>query len=121
MTRPQGDACDIGAYEKVGVAPGDVTITFPTDGGTAGTQPTITWTPSAGADTYKIIIKKANGDTVYSTARTPGAANCAATCSLNLAAEDEITLKTGKTYSVKVKARSDFGSRADKVTFTVTG
>lgn len=121
VTRPQGDACDIGAYEKVGAAPGDVTITFPTDGGTAGTQPTITWTPSAGADTYKIIIKKANGDTVYSTARTPGAANCAATCSLHLAAEDEITLKTGKTYSVKVKARSDFGSRADKVTFTVTG
>lgn len=121
VSRPQGDACDIGAYEKIGTAPGDVTITFPTDGGTAGTQPTITWTPSAGADKYKIIIKKANGDKVYSTVRTPGAANCAATCSLDIAAEDAITLKTGKAYSVKVKARSDLGSRADKVAFTVTG
>ncbi|MBK9124667.1 MAG: hypothetical protein IPM16_16325 [Chloroflexi bacterium] len=121
VSRPQGDACDIGAYEKIGTAPGDVTITFPTDGGTAGTQPIITWTPSAGADTYKIIIKKSNGDKVYSTVRTPGASNCAATCSLNIAADDEITLKTGKAYSVKVKARSDFGSRADKATFTVTG
>lgn len=57
VARPQGDACDVGSYEVIGVAP-DLPVLLTPASGTTGVSinPTFTWTAGSGADRYQIII-----------------------------------------------------------------
>ncbi len=113
--RPQGDKCDIGAYELVGTAPAAFTLLTPADGGTLST-PTFTWSASIGAEQYVLVIKRTNGEKLFKQKYTAGAVNCAAQCSASLTG---LALQSGKEYTWKVTAKNTFGkAKGGKRTFT---
>jgi hypothetical protein len=104
--RPQGDQCDIGAYELVGTAPAPFALISPADGATLS-APLLTWSASAGADQYVIVVKREGSDEkLLKEKPTSASLNCTAQCSMSLAG---ITLKPGKTFTWKVIAKNPFG------------
>lgn len=117
IARPQGNACDIGAFELEPVALASVTVTSPTDGANGvSRQPVITWPHSLGAAKYKITLKKGNGDVFYTTTRAPSALGCAPTCSFALASAGK-TLAANKPYTLTIQAINPFAKRKTTIGF----
>ena len=57
VARPQGDGCDIGAYEVVSLFPGAFGKVSPSDGATGQSSSlTLSWASSSGADTYEYCL-----------------------------------------------------------------
>lgn len=112
IARPQGDKCDIGAYELEGTAPGAFSLIAPDNGATVSTF-TFSWSASTGATNYKLIIKSPSGEKIVgekldTTICTP---DCSYTSTANF--------KSGKVYTWFVKAINVFGKlKSEKRTFT---
>ncbi len=113
--RPQGDACDIGAFEKTGTPPGDLSITEPTDGATlTGPVTTLSWSASTGALEYKVVVVKVRSGQknkrILNARDLPAAFGCedSSTCSVTLDGMNKGTFK------IKVLAYNDLGKRKAK-------
>lgn len=115
VARPQGDKCDIGAYELEGTAPGGFTLLTPTNGATISSF-VFTWSASSGATTYKFKIKNAAGTKIVKEKLSLAAVNCAPDCSYTATGN----FKSGKVYTWFVKAQNVFGKvKSEKRQFTV--
>jgi hypothetical protein len=114
--RPQGDKCDIGAYELVGTAPGPFGLVSPANGSTLST-PTLTWTASTGASEYVLVIKReSSGEKIVKERLSPAALSCNTQCTVSLTG---VTLNPGKTYTWKVTGKNVFGKvKGGKWSFT---
>lgn len=119
IVRPQGDACDIGAWELEGSAPAIPVITAPTDGhiytGVEAT-PTFTWDNSAGATRYKLILKDASNKVVIQKTQPVASFGCDPICVFDLSATTK-TL-TNQAYKLSIEALNDLGKRKTVVSFT---
>ena len=103
--RPQGDQCDIGAFELIGTAPAPFTLLSPADGATL-TTPTLSWSASIGASEYVLVIKHdGSDDKLVKEKLTPDVVQCVVDCSVSLG----VTLQPGELYSWKVTAKNVFG------------
>lgn len=118
VIRPQGDGCDIGAWELEGTAPGVPVITAPTAGQVyTGDEavPTFTWDTAAGATRYRLLLKDAKGKTVMNRTGDAAEFGCAPGCAFDLATASK-TL-SNQAYTLTIEAINDLGKRAAKVSF----
>lgn len=119
VVRPQGDACDIGAWELEGIAPAVPVITAPTNGhiytGVDAT-PTFTWESSAGATRYKLILKDAKNKTVIQKTQPVASFGCDPTCAFDLSTTTKKL--TNQAYKLSIEALNDLGKRKTTVSFS---
>lgn len=119
VTRPQGDACDIGAWELEGSAPGVPVITAPApDHKYTGTEatPTFTWETSAGATRYKLTLKDAKNKVVIQKTQLAENFGCDPTCAFDLSGTTKKL--TNQAYKLSIEALNDLGKRNTTVSFT---
>ncbi|MCU0497377.1 MAG: hypothetical protein MUF87_08510 [Anaerolineae bacterium] len=118
VTRPQGDACDVGSYEVIGVAPDLPVLLTPASGATGvSINPTFTWTAATGADRYQIIIRDRNRVAVYRKRITSTEAGCNldTTCEYTVS---DFALIRNRPYEWFVRSQNDFGVRRSLARFT---
>lgn len=113
VSRPQGNACDSGAYELVGNPPGPMLLLQPSSTVTTP-HPTIVWTSSIGANTYRIKIKKPNGKKYIKVKGDSNTFNCSSQCSYTV----QRPLKDGKRYKLIIVAKNNIGKTRVKQKFT---
>jgi hypothetical protein len=117
IARPQGDQCDVGAYELEGSAPGAFSQVSPANGTTISTF-VFTWTASSGAAEYKLSIQNPAGEKIVSEKLPAASLTCSPDCSTTATAD----FKPGKTYTWKLVAKNPFGKvKTEKRTFNVQG
>lgn len=113
VARPQGDKCDVGAFEQVGNKPGGFSLSWPNAGARLArndTRPTFQWTPAPGAESYVLTVRNNADAVVFRQVLTAAQANCGSgVCSSNAAAMTE-ALKRNKRYTWQVVARNIFGN-----------
>lgn len=109
LPRPQGTRCDAGAYEVEGTAPAAFSLIDPISTTVSSLQPTFRWTPSSGANTYRLLIRR--GTTLV---QSVDVSACSTECSVTLTK----ALKPGITYRWIVKASNEFGKVKQKAQFT---
>jgi hypothetical protein len=115
VSRPQGDQCDIGAFELEGTAPGAFNLVSPADDAAISTF-VFTWSPSNGAAEYKLTIKDAAGIKIVSEKIPTGEVNCNPDCAFTASGN----FQNGSAYNWKVVAKNPFGKvKSEKRDFVV--
>lgn len=121
VSRPQGDQCDIGAFELEGSAPQVPVLIAPSNGANGvSLNPTFSWNRVTDATQYQVKVINNNGVVIHKQKLTASEANCVTETPCQYVMTG-FTLSGGKAYRWQVLAINEFGKRKSAKSSFQTG